>query len=152
MSVRIREVKDIHIVDIDGKIDINSSDIIETIGWLVNTGKAKIIIDLKNVDTVDYNGLSILAIAYKNIVNHSGKLRFLNIPLAAIELFKVVKLDSVFEVYPDEESAINSFYDESADKLHLRRRFARLDIHLSVKYRTSGKDKASKVPPIFGAG
>jgi anti-sigma B factor antagonist len=128
----------------DGKIDINSSDIIETVGWLVNTGKINLIFNLENVDMVDYNGLSILAIAYKNIVNHKGKLRFLNVPLSVVELFKVVKLENAFEVYSDEETAIDSFYNEAISDLHLRRKFARLDIHLVVKYKLAAAQKKAK--------
>lgn len=145
MPVRIREVNGINILDVDGRVDINSSDIIETVGWLTNTGKVNIIINLENIDIVDYSGLSVLAIAYKNITNHKGKLKFLNVPLGVIELFKVVKLETVFETYTDEESAVNSFYDAEIAKLNLRRRFARLDIHLTVKYRTSGQAKKAKL-------
>jgi anti-sigma B factor antagonist len=141
MPVRIREIKDVNILDIDGKVDINSSDIVEAVGWLVNTGKTRIIFNLENVDMVDYNGLSIFAISYKSITNHKGSLRFLNVPLSVIELFKVVKLENIFEVYADEESAVESFYDKSVSALNLRRKFARLDIHLKVKYKLSGNQK-----------
>ena len=138
MAVRIREVDSISIMDIDGKIDINSSDIIEMVGWLVASGKINIVVNLESADMIDYNGLSILAIAYKNVLNHKGKLKFINVPLSAIELFKVVKLETVFEIYADEESAVNSFSEEDVDKLHLRRRFQRLEIHLNVKYKIAG--------------
>ena len=94
---------------------------------------------------VDYNGLSILAIAYKNILNHKGKLKFINVPLSAIELFKVVKLESVFEVYENEEAAVNSFFSQEIDKLTLRRKFPRLDLHLSVKYKLIGSQKKPKL-------
>jgi len=134
MSIRIRENNDIHILDIDGRIDINSSELIETVGWLVNSGKLKIIFNFENVDIVDYNGLSILAVAYKNIINHKGKLKLLNVPLSVIEMFKVVKLDSIFDFYTDEEAAVQSFSDSEIQKLHLRRKFPRLDIHLNVRY------------------
>src|SRR3990167_7672172 len=106
MSIRVREVDNINILDIEGNIDINSSDIVETVGWLVNTGKLNIILNLENVGLVDYSGLSILAIAYKNAVNHKGKFKLLHAPLPVIELFKIVRLDSVFEIYVDEESAV----------------------------------------------
>lgn len=145
MPIRIREVGNINVLDIDGRIDINSSDLIETIGWLTNTGKVNIILNLENVDLVDYSGLSVLAIAYKNVVNHKGKLKFLNVPLSVIELFKLVKLDMVFEAYTDEESAVNSFYGQEVDRLTLRRRFKRLDINLSVKYKISGDQKKPKM-------
>ncbi len=145
MGIRIREVSNISVLDIDGRIDINSSDIIETVGWLVNTGKVNIILNFENVDIVDYNGLSILAIAYKNVVNHKGKIRFLHVPLPVLELFKVVKLDAAFTSYPDEESAVNSFCEEEVDKAHLRRKFKRLDIHLTVKYKIVSDQKKPKI-------
>lgn len=144
MAVRIREVNGINILDIEGRVDINSSDIIETVGWLTSTGKVNIILNLENVDMVDYSGLSVLAIAYKNTVNHKGKLKLLNVPLGAMELLKVVKLEGVIESYVDEESAVNSFYDAEVVKLNMRRRFARLDIHLTVKYKSAGQTKKPK--------
>ena len=144
MPIRIREVSGISILDIDGNIDINSSDIIETIGWLLNTGKLHVILNLETVDLVDYSGLSVLAITYKNIVNHKGRLKFTHVPLSVIELFKIVKLDTVFECYLDEETAINRFQDEGLEKLRLRRRFKRLDIHLKVRYRLVGDQKNPK--------
>ena len=145
MSIRIREQDNIHILDIDGRIDINSSEIIEMVGWLVNSGKLNIIFNFENVDIVDYDGLSILAVAYKNIVNHKGKLKMLNVPVSVIEMFKVVKLDSIFDFYVDEETAIQSFSESEAQKLHLRRKFPRLDIHLSVRYEMVSDHKNPKV-------
>jgi anti-sigma B factor antagonist len=146
MSVRIREVENITILDIDGPIDINSSEVVETVGWLVNTGKLNLIMNLENVDLVDYSGLSILAIAYKNVLNHKGKMKFIRVPLQVIELLKIVRLDSVFPVYPDEESAIKSFGEaDEPEKSHLRRKFTRLDIHLGVKYKIAGSQKRPKI-------
>ena len=145
MSIRLREVNSVSILDIDGRIDINSSDLIEMVGWLVNSGKVNMILNLENIDTVDYNGISILAIAYKNAINHKGKLKLVNVPLAVIELFKVVKLETVFEIYSEEEGALNSFFGDEVDKLPLRRKFQRLDIHLSAKYRIVSDQKKAKL-------
>ena len=66
-------------------------------------------------------------------------------PAQVIELFKMVKLEGVFEIYADEESAIRSFYEESDEMTHLRRRFKRLDMHLKVKYWAVGPQKRPKV-------
>ena len=144
MSTRVRESGGISIIDVEGKIDINSSEIIEAVGWLVNSGKLNILINLENVDMVDYSGLSILAIAYKNTVNHKGKLRLLNVPISVAELFKVAKLDHVFETYSDEKSAIDSFFNSAISMVHLRRKFQRLDIHLKVSYKLLGSDNDPK--------
>jgi len=145
MAIRIRESGIITILDIDANVDINSSDIIETVGWLVKSGKLDILVNLENVNMVDYSGLSILAIAYKNVVNHGGKMKFLHPPAAVTELFKLVKLDSVFETYTDEEAALGSFGAKKANGLLLRRRFKRLDLHLPVRYKMAKTEKRAKV-------
>ncbi len=147
MPLRFRESGNITIMDIDGNIDINSSDIIESIGYFVNSGKINFIINFENVNMVDYSGLSVLAIIYKNILNHKGKLKFLHVAPQIIELFKMVKLENVFEVYYDEESAVKSFYEADASVPPLRRRFKRLDINLAVKYWLVGGSQ--RHPKVF---
>lgn len=139
MSIRVRESCGVSILDIEGNIDINSADIIEAIGSLVSKGSLNIIINLENVDLVDYSGLSILAVAYKSVINHRGKLKFIHVPLSVIELFKVVKLDNVLEIYQDEPSAINSFSEICHSDLHLRRKYQRLDAHIKVNYSIIGE-------------
>jgi anti-anti-sigma factor len=138
MPLRVRETGNITIIDVEGNIDINSSDIVETIGYLLNSGKLYFIINLENVNLVDYSGISVLAISCKNAINHNGKIRFLNVPAQVMELFRIVKLENVFESYTDEQSAIKSFYAAAPDDTPLRRKFKRLDITLSVKYWVSG--------------
>lgn len=145
MPTRFRDSANVTILDIEGNIDINSSDIIESVAYLLNSGKSNFIFNLENVNLVDYSGLSVLAIAYKNILNHGCKARFINVSAQVVELFKMVKLESVFETYSDEESAIKSFYEESAEMAHLRRRFKRLDISLKAKYWVEGPQRRPKI-------
>jgi uncharacterized protein (TIGR02266 family) len=144
MSIRIREVRNITILDIEGNVDINSSEIVETVGWLVNSGKINIMLNLEGVGLVDYSGLSILAIAYKNVVNHKGRMKFIHVALPVIELFKVARLESLFEVYGSEEEGDNSFEEDEVGRLKLRRKFARLDIHINAKYKIMSDRKDSK--------
>ncbi len=135
MPCRVRDAGLISILDVEGNIDINSADIVEAVGWLLNSGKLKILCNLENVDMVDYSGLSILAVAYKNVVNHKGMMKFLHVPLPAMELFRIVRLDMVFDCYYDETAALASFVEETeVSRLPLRRRFKRLEMHLKVKY------------------
>lgn len=145
MPLRFRESGDITIIDIEGNIDINSSDIVETMGYFLNSGKSNFIINFENVNMLDYSGLSVLAISYKNVLNHKGKIKFMRVPPHVIELFKMVKLENVFEVYPDEESAIKSFYEGAESAMPLRRRFKRLDISIKVKYWLVGNQKRPKI-------
>ena len=146
MNIRIRESHNINIVEIEGQIDINSSEIIETVGWLIKNRKTDILLNFDKVDMVDYSGISILAIAYKNVMNNKGKMKFCNVSLHIEELFNIVRLDSIFQIYRDEETALKTFHFESPiDKKPLRRRFKRLDAHIDVEFCLLEKLKNKKV-------
>lgn len=136
MDIRIREAHNISIVDIDGQIDINAAEIIEAIGWLIKNKKKDILLNFDKVNMVDYSGISILAIAYKNVINHKGKMKFCNVPLHIEELFKLVRLDSIFEIYKDEDTALTTFFHSESpmDYALLRRRFKRLDVHIEAEF------------------
>ena len=151
MNIRIREANNINIVDIEGRIDINSSEIIESVGWLIKSRKKDILLNFEKVDILDYSGISILAIAYKNVMNHKGKMKFCNVPLHIEELFKLVRLDSIFEIYKDEGTALKTFHFESpVDKKALRRRFKRLDMHTDVEFLP--KEKSKNIKNIWHSG
>ena len=137
MEIRIRDIGLISIVDIDGNIDINAAEIIETVGWLLKNNRLKILCNFEKVSFVDYSGLSILAIAYKDVLNHGGEMKVTNVPLPILELLRLVHLDNVLEIFMEEDAALKSFEKEvfPIEKKLLRRRFNRLEMHLSGEYR-----------------
>ena len=142
MNLNVREIGKISIIDIEGQIDINSSELVETIGWLVKNDRIDIICNLEKVELVDYSGLSILAIVFKNVTNHGGQLKFCNTPLHILELFRVVQLDSIFLFYSNEDSAIKSFIVPSEiDKKILRRKFKRAFVQINGKYKIISTNK-----------
>jgi anti-sigma B factor antagonist len=143
MKIKINYIDEIAVLTIDGRININSAKLIETVGQMLDEGRAKIIVDMRNVDFVDYNGLSVLAITYKNALNNNSAMKLCSISLNIQELLRVVKLDDVFEIYDSLDDAVASFKHkvkasgaESADQ-PLRRRFIRLDMDIPVTYKLS---------------
>jgi len=157
MEIRKRFSNRIAILYITGKIDINAAGFIEETGRLPKEGINKILCDFSNVTMVDYNGLSILAIAYKNVVNQRGSIKFCNVPAHIKELFKAARLDEVFDMFGDEESAIKGFdLSTKVDKLPLRRRFKRVDISTPVRFKvgvsTSTKLAKGKILNLSGEG
>jgi anti-anti-sigma factor len=145
VEIRKRFSDDIAILYVAGKIDINSAAIIEKTGELLKEGIKKILLNFANVNMIDYHGLSLLAIAYKNAVNQKGILKFSNVPGHLKELFKATRLDRTFEVYPDEAGALKTFnLSNKVDTLRLRRRFKRIDVSIPVKYKV-GLSAAAKL-------
>ena len=142
MKINIRYKKNIAILDIVGAIDINSSALIETVGKLLKRGTKRIVVNLNEVDFIDYNGLSVLAIAYKNALNNKAIVKLSHVPLHIMELLRIVRLDNVFNIYKNVDKAIESFkpkkktFREEARIEHpLRRRFKRLGMDINVYYK-----------------
>ncbi|OQX79166.1 MAG: hypothetical protein B6D56_07695 [Candidatus Omnitrophica bacterium 4484_70.1] len=139
MKIEVKEKEGVAILYLKGNIDINASDLVETIGWILKYKSKNIICNFKEVNLVDYIGISIIAVAYKNVLNHRGKLRICNVPRHLKNLFSIVGLNRVFTYYESEEGALQSLKEEEKilDILSkkLRRRFKRIPFHTTIEYR-----------------
>ncbi|MFA7677678.1 MAG: STAS domain-containing protein, partial [Candidatus Omnitrophota bacterium] len=65
MKIKIREKTDITILDLEGNVDINASDFVEAVGWVLNNKSKNIICNFESVNLVDYVGISLIAVIYK---------------------------------------------------------------------------------------
>lgn len=139
MKINIREKEDIVILDLEGSIDINSSDFVETIGLALVTKSKNILCNFEGINLIDYVGISLIAVAYKNILNHKGKMKLCHVPSHVQKLFSIVGLDKVFTYYENEEEAAKSFTEEVLFshilEQRLRRRFKRIPLHNIIEYR-----------------
>ncbi len=134
LELKFREVKDMTVIDIHGRIDLNASELIELVGWLLKRGKKKFLLNFEDVELLDHSGLTVLAIVYKNTRNHEAILKFSAVPLHIMKLLHIAQLLDVFEVFEEEESALKSFQKKAVQESGLpatpprRRRFKRLDV------------------------
>jgi len=139
MKVILREKDDVVILDLEGNIDINASNLVETVGEILKRDIKDIVCNLESVNLVDYVGVSLLAVIYKNILNHQGRIVLYSIPSHVMKLFTIVGLDKVFEYYTTEEEALNHIKEERVIsqilRTQLRRRFKRIPINLDIEYR-----------------
>jgi Tfp pilus assembly protein PilZ len=82
----------------------------------------------------------VVVIAYKEVVNHNGRMKFINIPAHLRYIFTVSGMDRVIDIYASQEQAINSFKEDKAieniKKMQLRRRFKRLPIDLKIELKS----------------
>ena len=157
MEIRKRFSGDIAILYVSGKIDIDAAEFIEETGHLAREGVKRILCDFSGVTMIDYNGLSILSIAYKNVANQGSALKFCTLPKHIKALFKTTKLDEVFDCFGSEEDATKNFDTTGkVDTLHLRRRFKRIDVGIPLKYKvglsTNAKLLKGKALNIGGDG
>jgi anti-anti-sigma factor len=143
MEIKIRRTDGLIILDLCGRIDINAAEFIETVGYFVHNGYNDILCNLEDVDYIDYMGVSVIAVAYKEVVNNQGRMKFESVPSHLRGIFSIAGLENTFEFYATEELAINSFKEdkiiEKIQQQKLRRRFKRLPIDLKVRYRSKDK-------------
>ena len=72
---------------------------------LINQNKKNIIIDLRNVSFADSRGLAGLIFIYKALVN-DGWLGLLKPKKNIEELFKITRMDQIFNIYNSDEEAV----------------------------------------------
>jgi Tfp pilus assembly protein PilZ len=103
--------------------------------------------NFEEVDFIDYMGISAIVIAYKEIMNYKGRLKFSNIPAHLKGIFNIAGLDKIIDSYATEDLAINSFKEdkiiENIKKMQLRRRFKRLPIEIKAELRNKYDKPAS---------
>jgi anti-sigma B factor antagonist len=76
--------------------------------------KANLVLNLGEVNYIDSGGLGTLVSLYTTARNAGGALKLASLTRGVGDLLQVTKLVSVFEVFPDEESAVRSFQEEAA--------------------------------------
>ncbi len=67
------------------------------------------VIDFSNVKFLTSSALGLLIRVNKKVRESSGNLRLCSIDPRILEIFRITRLDSVFDIQPDVESAVRSF-------------------------------------------
>lgn len=146
MDIKARQKENIVILDLYGRIDADSANLVEVVGQCLRDGYCDILCNFEAVDFIDYMGISVIVIAYKEVINNKGRMKFVNIPAHLKGLFSIAGLDKVIDIYGTEGIAINSFKEdkiiENIKKLQLRRRFKRLPIDIKIELKEK-HDKSS---------
>jgi anti-sigma B factor antagonist len=110
-SVTTRDAGDVKVVELKGKITIGAGDLQmrEAIHNVVNAGAKKILIDMKDVQTIDSSGVGELVGCYTTATHKGAKLRLVNLPPKINDVLTVTQLITVFDVYDNEAEALKSF-------------------------------------------
>lgn len=110
MSMNVSQQNGITILALSGKImgGPEAGEINDQINSLIDQGRKRIIIDLKEVEWMNSSGLGILIGAITTLKNNNGSLSLVHVSDRIENLLKITKLFSVFSIYPDVETATRS--------------------------------------------
>jgi anti-sigma B factor antagonist len=110
LSLNTRTVDGILIIDCHGRIVFGeeSAMLRDTIRKLISENQ-RIVLNLGGVNYIDSGGLGTLVSLYTTARTSGGSIKLANLTQRVGDLLQVTKLVTVFEVYPREEEAIESF-------------------------------------------
>lgn len=111
MQTSTRQVEDITIIDVSGRITVGEGNVMlrETVLGLLDKGNKKLLLNLHNVGYIDSSGMGELVRSYTTVKNQGGQMKLVNLSKRVKDLLQLTRLYSVFEIEPDEASAIESF-------------------------------------------
>lgn len=114
LDIHKREKEGIIILDLKGRLVVGEPSVRlrEKLTELTAQGARKVILNLEGVEYIDSTGLGSMVICYTTLQKASGTLKLLKLNKRNIELLILTKLSTVFEVFADEQDAINSFFPE----------------------------------------
>jgi anti-sigma B factor antagonist len=106
-----REVGDVCIIDATGRITLGegADGLRVTIRDLAQQGKKKLILNLADTSYVDSSGIGEMVNGATVLANQGAVVKLLCLTRRVRDLLQITKLYTVFEVFEDEQTAVQSF-------------------------------------------
>ena len=106
-----RESGGVTVVEVSGRITLGEGSAVlrAMIRDLLEKGQKRIILNLGDVNYIDSSGIGELVSAFTTVKKQGGELKLLHLTRKVHDLLQITKLYTVFDVYSDEQTAIQSF-------------------------------------------
>jgi anti-sigma B factor antagonist len=111
MDLTTREDGRVTILTVNGDLVIGEpeSAFKKTVTRLLEEGRVHLLVDLSKVGFLDSSGLGALVRALTNSQKEGGQTKLLHAGPQIRKLLEMTRLDSVFEIHEDIETAVSSF-------------------------------------------
>ena len=112
LSIEKREREGIAILDLKGRITMGEevSSFRQSVLGLTTGGVQKLILNMEGVDFIDSTGLGAIVMCSTSLSKAGGVAKLLNLNKRNVELLITTKLATIFEIFNDEQDAVNSFF------------------------------------------
>jgi anti-sigma B factor antagonist len=109
-SVSIRQSDDVSIVEMKGHLtSFELAAMREAIQGLLKQGRTNILLNLRGLQYLDSSGVGELVRNYMSVVKRGGTMKVVGLGPKVEEILKITQLHRVFQEFPDERSAMESF-------------------------------------------
>jgi anti-sigma B factor antagonist len=114
LDIQQKEHEGVTLLDLKGRITVGpeASALREKVALVTAAGIKNLVLNLAVVDYIDSTGLGALVMCATTMRKNAGVVKLLNLNRRNIELLVMTKLATVFEIFNDEQDAVNSFYPD----------------------------------------
>lgn len=114
LDITQREREGVVILDLKGRLKAGdeATAFRDKIAEVVQSGTHQLVANLEGVDYIDSTGLGALVVSATTLRKNSGNMKLLHLNRRNIELLVMTKLATVFEIFTDEQDAVNSYYPD----------------------------------------
>ncbi len=114
LEINRREKEGILILDLKGRLVVGEPSVRlrEKLTEEMAQGARRVILNLEGVEYVDSTGLGSMVICFTGMQKAGGALKLMKLNRRNVELLVLTKLSTVFEVFGEEQDAVNSFFPE----------------------------------------
>ena len=115
MSLDIRESsrEGVAILSLKGRLTVGEASAVrEQCTAVAAGGNVNVLLNLEHVEYIDSTGLGAMVICFTSLKKAGGALKLVNPNKRNVELLLLTKLHTIFEVFADEQDAVNSFFPD----------------------------------------
>jgi anti-sigma B factor antagonist len=114
LEITSRLVEGIQILDLKGQLTLGQEDLDfrAELDRLVKAGTVRVALNFSDLRRLDTTGLGTLLFVLAKIQKAGGKLAIFELKATHIELLTEARLETVFEVFRDQQDAIDSFFPD----------------------------------------
>jgi len=114
LEMNRREEDSVTILDLSGRLTQGPevTALRERFNELEKEQVKNVILNFKHVDYIDSTGLGVLVAIHSQMEKAGGTLRLLGLSKRGAELMILTKLTTVFQIFDEEQAAINSFFPD----------------------------------------
>jgi len=110
LNIKTKSKGNIHILDVEGEIDLYSSTMLRD--YIFTTIKQRqpkiLIVELSKVTYIDSSGIATLVEGLQLANEYKTRFKIAGLSQIVLEVFQLVRLERVFDIYPTEEEALKA--------------------------------------------
>lgn len=114
LDIQQREREGVIILDLKGRLTMGeeAGTFRSAVLRVSENPNVNLVLNMAHVDYVDSTGLGALVMCSSTVKKTGGRIKLLNLTRRNIELLVMTKLATIFEIFNDEQEALNSFFPD----------------------------------------